>query len=132
MTSKYGAKQERSYSSIKKCPSDRKQPLYPPAQSATEDYLTPVNTKSEDQLTEKQNDKEHLYQSLILPLPQTQDGYVKFTSSVSLPEGTLDPPPPIPPKPDPVPCTLAPSSLQLESSLRQRSESIYGNNPQQL
>lgn len=146
MTSKYNARrgcitatQER-YSAIKKQDSNKKQPIYPPIQA--DDYISPLTTKpvtvpadKEETTTKETNtsDEENPYQSLIVSKPGiilTQDGYVKLTHSVSfsLLEGT--PPPSTPPEAEPgSPKSTTP---QLICNLLQKTENIYGRNPNTL
>ena len=153
MTSKYNARRdaannkERYLAMIQKRDSNRKQPLYPPpAQEAQEadDYLMPVSSLKRPETTDKKTtkdekppiriniDDENPYQSLILPKfnVEGEEGYVKLkhSASVSILDGT--PPPPLPPKPEPV-STLELDISQLECNLPP-SEHTYGNRLQTL
>ena len=155
MTSKYSATRHDSaslperYSAIKKRDSNRKQPLYPPAQLVS-DYLTPTATKtagsmateeekkvdSEDKakINKSKDSDENPYQSLILSQPTvTPDGYIKVvrTRLSSLEEETPQPPlvPPAPPKCEPK-YSLKSSipQLSLADNIPPRDENIFHGN----
>ena len=145
MTSKYNARhgsstvtQER-YSAVKKCDSNRKQPIYPPIQA--DDYISPVTTqvisvpadqKGNSGEETNASDEENAYQSLILPQPGVslaQDGYVNLTHSVSfsLLEG-----PPSSMALNAEPGSLKSTTPQLICNLLQKTENVYGRNPNTL
>ena len=149
MTSKYNARHGSStvtqgrYLAIKKQDSNRKQPIYPPIQAA--DYMRPVVTEavtvSVDQkgnTAEKETntvDEENAYQSLIFQQPGVtlaQDGYVKVRHSVSfsLVEGT--PPPSMPPTAVPGSSKSTTPQLTCNLAMLQKTENVYGRNPNTL